>query len=94
MYRMVKNGLLTRISASSLSGFAGKKIKKFFCTKLVEAILVHFIAFESRYEKRQKLSILHAYEEIEKQHGKFIVNQLKKSEMLIHGEVIFPRIPS
>jgi protein-tyrosine phosphatase len=45
LYQLVKKGALTQVTAASISGDFGKKIKN-FSMQLIEANLTHFIAFK------------------------------------------------
>ena len=54
LYEFVKNGTLTQVTAASMAGDFGKKIKK-FSHQLIEANLTHFIASDAHNITIKKL---------------------------------------
>src|SRR5690625_5186120 len=55
LYNMVKNGVLTLVSAQSILGRRGKKVKK-FTQQLFDHNLVHFISSDTSDPKKYELS--------------------------------------
>ena len=85
LYRIVKNGALTQITAASVIGKSGKKIEK-FTRQLLEANLTHFIASDAHHSKKRSFHMRAAYQDIKKEHGNDLVYQLmENSEALVNG---------
>lgn len=63
LYKLVKNGALAQVTAASLNGQFGKKIKK-FSNQLVEANLVHFVAGDAHNISTRGFGLGAAYESL------------------------------
>ncbi|UJL45825.1 tyrosine protein phosphatase [Virgibacillus sp. NKC19-16] len=88
LYRIVKNGALTQISASSLIGKAGRKIQR-FSHQLLETNQVHFMGSDAHNNKRRGFYLRQAYSEVRKSHGNTLEYQLmENSEALLIGNKI------
>ncbi|WP_099354704.1 tyrosine-protein phosphatase [Fredinandcohnia onubensis] len=68
LYRFVKNGACTQITASSVTGHFGKKIKK-FSMQLVEYNLTHFLASDAHNLSTRPFRLREAYDVLVKQYG-------------------------
>ncbi|ENH98099.1 protein-tyrosine-phosphatase [Gracilibacillus halophilus YIM-C55.5] len=60
LYELVKHGTLTQVTAASLAGKFGKKIKK-FSTQLIDANLTHFIASDAHNTTTRGFVMQEAY---------------------------------
>ncbi|WP_088052506.1 tyrosine-protein phosphatase [Virgibacillus dakarensis] len=88
LYRMVKNGALTQITAASVVGKNGGKVQK-FTNQLVEANLTHFVASDAHNVKKRGFYMQDAFEQIKKQFGNMMQYQfMENSEALIVGKPI------
>lgn len=93
LYRLVKNGALTQVSAASLAGVKGNALQK-FTSQLLAANLTHFVASDAHHAKRKTFHMREAFHFIRKQHGHAMAHQLmKNSELLIAGSNILPDAP-
>ncbi|PLS17786.1 tyrosine protein phosphatase [Bacillus sp. M6-12] len=93
LYNLVKNGTLSQITASSISGHFGKKIKK-FSSQLIEANLAHFIASDAHNVTSRSFRLIEAYDEIEKIYGVDTVYQFSENaELLVTGDAIYKEVP-
>lgn len=88
LYRLVKNGVLTQVTASSIVGNFGKKIQK-FSMDLFEHNLTHFIASDAHNTSSRGFYMDKAYDLIHKTFGNGMVFHLmENSERLIKGELV------
>jgi protein-tyrosine phosphatase len=93
LYQLVKKGACTQITASSITGHFGKKIKK-FAFDVIEANLTHFIASDAHNVTTRPFRMQEAYEMIEKEFGVSTVYYFRENaELVIHGQTIFREIP-
>ncbi|WP_077329071.1 tyrosine-protein phosphatase [Virgibacillus siamensis] len=93
LYRMVKSGALTQITAGSLLGKTGKRVQK-FADQLVEANLTHFIASDAHDIKKRTFHMREAFGYIRKQYGKAFAYQLmENNELLILGHTVNKDLP-
>ncbi|WP_373893853.1 tyrosine-protein phosphatase [Virgibacillus sp. CBA3643] len=98
LYRMVKNGSLTQISAPSVIGKAGRKVQR-FSHQLLASNQTHFIASDAHNTKRRGFHLRQAYADVRKSHGNELEYQLmENSEALLIGHTILmdppDRVPS
>ncbi|PLT35763.1 tyrosine-protein phosphatase [Bacillus sp. V5-8f] len=93
LYQFVKNGTLSQLTASSIAGHFGKKIKK-FSLQLIEANLTHFVSSDAHNVTSRSFKMIEAFEEIEKKYGNDM-NYLFKgnAELLIQGKTVYKEIP-
>lgn len=93
LYELVKNGACTQVTASSLTGYFGKKIQK-FSQQIIEANLTHFIASDAHNTHNRNFKMNEAMDFIEKQYG---MDQLyfftENAELLIDNQNIYKEIP-
>jgi protein-tyrosine phosphatase len=93
LYQLVKKGACTQITASSVTGHFGKKIKK-FALDLIEANLTHFIASDAHNVTTRPFRMQEAYEMIEKEFGFSTVFYFRENaELVIEGRTIYREIP-
>ncbi|NIK11805.1 tyrosine-protein phosphatase [Alkalibacillus almallahensis] len=78
LYRLVKRGALSQLTAASVAGHFGKKIQK-LCFKLIEANLVHFIASDAHNTDSRGFFMEEAFDVIEKRYGYGLVEQFKEN---------------
>ncbi|MBU8906562.1 tyrosine-protein phosphatase [Desertibacillus haloalkaliphilus] len=86
LYKFVKNGAFTQVTASSIAGLFGKKIKK-FSEQLIEANLTHFVASDAHNVTSRAFHMNAAYLEIEKKFGTNAVYMFKENaEFILDGQ--------
>jgi protein-tyrosine phosphatase len=93
IYRLVKNGALSQVTAASLTGSFGKKIK-LFSEQLVEFNLAHFIASDAHNTSSRGFKLREGYEVIKSVFGTDYEFSFKEnSECLINNFNIQKEIP-
>ena len=93
LYEFVKNGALTQITAGSIAGVFGKKIKK-FSLQLIEANLTHYVASDAHNLINRKFHMVQAFDEIEKRFGvDMVYGFMDNAELLIQGDLAYREIP-
>jgi len=93
LYEMVNNGVATQITAASLTGAFGKKIKK-FTEQLIEANLAHFLASDAHNVKTRAFKLDEATDELEKKYGTDMLYFFtENAELLAKGQAIYREIP-
>lgn len=93
LYNLVQKGALTQVTASSLGGYFGKKIKT-FSEQLIEANLTHFIASDAHNVGNRSFKMSEAFHLIEKTYGNDYVYLFKENaELLVEGKNIMKEIP-
>lgn len=93
LYQLVKKGAMTQITAASISGDFGKKIKN-FSLQLVEANLTHFIASDAHNVTNRSFKMGEAYDTIEKKYGIEMVYYFEENAAtLIEGEHVYKEDP-
>lgn len=93
LYQLVKKGACTQITAASVAGKFGKKIKK-FSLDLIEANLTHFVASDAHNLQNRTFLMDEAYRIIEKEFGsdvKFMF--MENAELLVEGQTVMKEIP-
>ena len=93
LYQLVKKGACTQVTAASVAGKFGKKIKK-FSLELIEANLTHFIASDAHNLKGRNFQMAEAFNVIEKECGadaKYLL--LENAELLVEGAMIIKEVP-
>ncbi|MCM3124185.1 MULTISPECIES: CpsB/CapC family capsule biosynthesis tyrosine phosphatase [unclassified Mesobacillus] len=94
LYQLVKNGALVQITASSIVGRFGKKIKA-FSEQLIDANLVHFIASDAHNTDKRSFYMQHAYSNVRKRYGTDMVYLFRdNAELLTQGKNIYKDIPA
>jgi protein-tyrosine phosphatase len=93
LYTLVKKGALTQVTAASVSGDFGKKIKT-FSLRLIEANLTHFIASDAHNVKSRGFKMREAFRVIEKSYGMDIVFMFEENAtLLIDGMHVYREDP-
>jgi protein-tyrosine phosphatase len=88
LYRLVKNGALTQVTAASVCGKFGKKIQK-FTMDLLEANLTHFVASDAHNTSSRGFYLKDAYDQIKKTFGNGMVfNLMENTELLLDGQAV------
>jgi len=93
LYKFVKNGTLTQVTAASVCGKFGKKIHK-FTHQLIESNLTHFISSDAHNTTSRGFYIKEAYQEIEKHYGNHMVYYyMENNELLLEGQTVVGDVP-
>jgi protein-tyrosine phosphatase len=93
LYQFIKKGAITQVTAASLSGYFGKKIKK-FSLQLIESNLTHFIASDAHNLTGRSFKLREAYGMVEKEFGMQGVYLFQENaELLVEGKTIFKDEP-
>lgn len=93
LYEMVNNGAATQITAASLIGAFGKKIKK-FSEQLIEANLTHFLASDSHNVTTRSFKMEEAVDEVTKKYGADMLYFFtENAELLVSGQNIYREVP-
>lgn len=93
LYNLVNKGALTQVTAGSLLGKFGKKIKK-FSLQLVEHNLTHMIASDAHNTTSRGFHLAESYELIEKEFGVSVLNDLRENPyLIISGKAIYKEDP-
>lgn len=93
LYELVKSGILTQVTAASIIGKFGKKIKN-FSHEILQSNLTHFIASDAHNTESRGFLMQDALYEIEESYGVDVVyNFLENAESMIAGETIVGNIP-
>lgn len=94
LYEFVRNGALTQITAGSLMGEFGSKVKK-FANELIEHNLTHFIASDAHNTKSRTFNMKGATQKIKKKYGRSTLYEfMENAQLLIADEVIHINEPS
>jgi protein-tyrosine phosphatase len=93
LYHFVKRGALTQLTAASVAGRFGKKIKK-FSLQTIEANLAHFIASDAHNTTNRSFSMRKAYQVIKKEFGAGAVYLFyENAELLVDGKNVYRQQP-
>lgn len=93
LYKLVKNGSLTQVTAASLTGHFGKKIKK-FSNELIHFNLTHFVASDAHNTTSRSFKLREAMEQVEKefdQSTRFLLQE--NAEILVQGGHVYLERP-
>lgn len=82
LYQLVKKGALTQITAASVCGDFGKKIKN-FSLQLVEANLTHFIASDAHNIRNRSFKMREAFGVIGQKYGNEMVYYFEENAALV-----------
>jgi protein-tyrosine phosphatase len=94
LYQLIKNGALAQLTASSLVGVFGKKIKS-FSEQLMDANLIHFIASDAHNLDKRCFHMNQAYRLVSNRYGKDMEFFFKENtELLIQGNSVYKDIPN
>ncbi|WML28506.1 CpsB/CapC family capsule biosynthesis tyrosine phosphatase [Neobacillus sp. OS1-33] len=93
LYRLVEKGALTQVTASSLCGYFGKKIKG-FSMQLIEANLTHFIASDAHNIVNRSFKMEEAFNIIDSKFGTDYVYLFQENpQLLIAGKNVIKEMP-
>lgn len=93
LYQLVQKGALTQVTASSLCGYFGKKIKT-FSEQLIEANLSHFIASDAHNVGNRSFKMSEAFDLIDSKYGIDYVYLFKENaELIVDGKNVIKEIP-
>ncbi|TYR78856.1 tyrosine protein phosphatase [Priestia megaterium] len=93
LYNLVNKGAMTQITASSLTGRFGKKIKK-FSLDLIDANLTHVIASDAHNVSGRKFCMKEANEIIEQEYGMDVLYLFhENAEAIVSGSPCFKEMP-
>ncbi|MEH7249339.1 CpsB/CapC family capsule biosynthesis tyrosine phosphatase [Neobacillus niacini] len=93
LYQLVKKGALTQITAASVCGDFGKKIKN-FSLQLVEANLTHLIASDAHNIKNRTFKMREAFAVIEQKYGNEMVYYFDdNAALMIEGKHVYKEDP-
>ncbi|ARK32464.1 tyrosine-protein phosphatase [Halalkalibacter krulwichiae] len=88
LFELVNTGVLTQITATSLAGHLGKKIKT-LSEQLIEANLAHFIASDAHNITSRPFHMREAYRVLEEQFGLQMVYMFQENaELVVSGQHI------
>lgn len=93
LYNLVQKGALSQVTAGSLIGNFGKKIKN-FSFQLVEANLTHFIASDAHNTRSRTFNMREAYDLIQAKYGNELVYLFEENaELLVEGSHVYKEAP-
>jgi protein-tyrosine phosphatase len=93
LYELVKNGALTQVTAASLVGKFGKKIKT-FSHEIIQSNLTHFIASDAHNVHNRDFQMQEAIQDVEEMYGLDLIHSyLENAERVIKGENVIGEIP-
>lgn len=93
LFHLIQEGALTQVTAGSITGSFGKKIKS-FSEKMIEHSWVHLIASDAHNCTSRGFSLQDAYLLIRKKYGNSIAFLLNEnSEVLLRGQKIYTEEP-
>jgi protein-tyrosine phosphatase len=93
LYQFVKKGALTQLTASSVAGHFGKKIKQ-FSLQMIEANLAHFIASDAHNTTNRTFHMREAYKTLAKEFGSQAVYIFQENaELLIKNQTVYKDVP-
>ncbi|SCC29867.1 protein-tyrosine phosphatase [Fictibacillus enclensis] len=94
LYELVKEGALTQVTASSITGAFGKKISS-FSMKLIDHHLTHIIASDAHNISSRGFSLWEAYNEIGKKFNETVSYYLRENaQLLFNNESIYAEEPT
>jgi protein-tyrosine phosphatase len=93
LYTLVKKGALTQVTAASVNGDFGKKIKN-LSLQLIDANLTHFIASDAHNITSRGFKMRNAFGVIEKKYGMDLVYMFEENAaLLIEGKHVYKEDP-
>jgi protein-tyrosine phosphatase len=93
LYQFVERGALTQLTAASVAGYFGKKIKK-FTLQIIEANLAHFIASDAHNITTRGFHMQEAYQVVKKEFGAGAVYFFRENaELLVDGKTVYRNQP-
>lgn len=93
LYRLIKDGSLSQVTAASIVGKFGKKIQK-FSLELIEHSLVHFVASDAHNVTSRSFHMQEAFQEISKEFGMDVADEFRTNAVqMMNGEDIYVQEP-
>ncbi|MFS0774801.1 CpsB/CapC family capsule biosynthesis tyrosine phosphatase [Neobacillus sp. 3P2-tot-E-2] len=93
LYQLVKKGALTQITAGSVCGDFGKKIKN-FSLQIIESNLTHFIATDAHNSTNRTFKMREALAIIERRYGNELLYYFEENAaLLIEGLSVYKEDP-
>jgi len=93
LYELVEKGALAQLTAGSLCGKFGKKIKG-FSEQLIEANLVHFIASDAHNVTSRAFHISQAFDTVHSKYGSDYAEMFEENaELLLEGLNVYKEMP-
>jgi protein-tyrosine phosphatase len=93
LYNFVNKGALTQVTASSICGYFGKKIRN-YSFQLIEANLTHFIASDAHNIHNRTFKKAEAINEVKSKYGYDIVDLfLENAKLLVEDQTIYKEVP-
>ncbi|MES5263878.1 CpsB/CapC family capsule biosynthesis tyrosine phosphatase [Priestia aryabhattai] len=93
LYKFIKNGALAQVTAGSLTGRFGKKIKR-FSHQLIQSNLVHFVSSDAHNLEGRPFYMREALQVIESEHGQDTVYTfLENAQYVIQGQMCYKEPP-
>ncbi|MEO2075922.1 MAG: CpsB/CapC family capsule biosynthesis tyrosine phosphatase [Bacillus sp. (in: firmicutes)] len=93
LYNLIQKGALSQVTAGSLIGGFGKKIKN-FSMQLIEANLTHFIASDAHNTRSRTFNLQEAYDFIQARYGEEMVYLFgENAELLVEGSHVYKEVP-
>lgn len=80
IYEMVQRGILVQVTAGSIAGRHGRRLKN-FSIHLLDHHLVHFIASDAHHYSRRKFELTSAYDWVEQNYSKKYRNYLEANSI-------------
>lgn len=90
LYKLIKNGALSQVTAASVNGKFGKKIKA-LSMQLIEADLTHFIATDAHNTTSRGFGLGQAYSEIDSDYAAYFQ---ENAEAVLAGQYIQKEPPN
>ncbi|MFS0861482.1 tyrosine-protein phosphatase [Fredinandcohnia sp. 179-A 10B2 NHS] len=88
IYNWVKNGILIQVTAGSINGTYGKRLKH-FSLHLLDHELVHFVASDAHHHSRRQFELISSYNYIDQHYSSNYRRYLEKNAaQTIHGKTI------
>ncbi|PGY12660.1 tyrosine-protein phosphatase [Bacillus sp. AFS031507] len=93
LYQFVKKGALSQVTAASICGDFGKKIKN-FSLQLIEANLTHFIASDAHNTSNRTFKMREAIDIVQAKYGNDLVYLFEENaELVIDGSHVYKEAP-
>lgn len=93
LYKFVNGGALSQVTAGSICGYFGKKIRK-FSHQLIEANLTHFVASDAHNVTSRSFKMVEAMDEVKKSYGFDMVYLFQENaELLVQEKNVYKEVP-
>ncbi|KIY20681.1 tyrosine-protein phosphatase [Mesobacillus subterraneus] len=93
LYQLIKNGALSQLTAASVCGRFGKRVKT-FSEQLIEANLAHFIASDAHNTNKRAFYMTEAYHDIDTCYGVDMVYFFRENaELLVRDKNVYKEVP-